>query len=107
MFNILFIGVERTTKIRGLVYVSGEVRHQGEVLIPTNRDFRLSDAMYKAITTKYSLLKKIKLIRSNADGTEDTVIIDARPIFEDGLKENDLILQDGDRIIIDKKGVVF
>ena len=101
------IAVERTTNIRGRIYVSGEVRKQGEVLIPANRDFRLSNAIFAAGTTKYSKLKEIKVIHTNPDGTESTRIIDGRPIFEDGSSENDIILQDGDRVIIDKKGIVW
>ena len=100
----IFIGVEKPATVRGGVYVMGEVEHQGEINLPANKDFRLSHAIFKARITKYSRLNKVKVIRQNADGTEDTVIIDARPIFEDGSKENDIILRGGDKVIIGRRG---
>jgi len=102
----VYIGVERSNRVRGEVMVTGEVKHEGMLNIPTNKDFRLSNAILLAGGfTDMAKETKVLVVRILGDGRVTNIIIDTKPIFKEGKIEHDIILQDGDRIVV-PKGIV-
>ena len=98
----VYIGVERSNRVRGYVRVTGQVRHERIVEID-RKDFRLSDAIFAADGfAPMAKDKEVLLIRTHEDGTVETIKIDTRPIFKKGDIKSDILLKDGDRIVVPK-----
>ena len=80
------------------VLISGEVRAPGPLEIAAGERLTLSEAILRAGNfTQWAKKEKVKLTRGGAQQ-----IYDVRKITAEGRAENDPVLQDGDRIHVDK-----
>ena len=101
----VIIGLDSaSSKSRGTVYVSGQVRTQGSIEIPAEERLTVSKAILKAGGfADFSDSKKVKLVRNKADGKTETTIVDVDAILTKGQIEKDPVLQPDDRIIVPRK----
>jgi protein involved in polysaccharide export with SLBB domain len=104
----VFIGLEKGNPIRGKVYLIGEVKGQGPQGIPVDTEFTLSKAILAAGGfTEYAKKDNISILRRNADGIDETFVVDAEKIFDDGVRDNDPVLRPDDYIYIPKSRINF
>ena len=101
----VIIGLDAaSTKSRGTVYVSGQVRAQGGVEIPPEERFTLSKAILKAGGfAEFADKRKVKLVRNKPGGSVETTIVDVDAVLVRGLIEKDPVLQPDDRVIVPQK----
>lgn len=101
----VIIGLDSaSSKSRGTVYVSGQVRTQGSIEIPAEDRLTVSKAILKAGGfAEFSDSKKVKLVRNKPDGKVETTIVDVDAILTKGQIEKDPVLQADDRIIVPRK----
>lgn len=101
------IAFEQRSLKAGRVLISGAARVNILPLDPSEQKTIL-EAILQAQPTDFAKLTKVKLFRSNpATGKLETRVIDVDEIKKSGDKSKDVILQDGDRIDIPEKGLVF
>ncbi|MBI3880813.1 MAG: polysaccharide biosynthesis/export family protein [Verrucomicrobia bacterium] len=99
-----------TTRSRGKVMISGAVRTQGSVDIPSDEPLTLTKAIFKAggFDDAFADRKHVKVLRTNPDRTKKEFYpINVQDILEKGKTENDLILQPGDAIYIYRSWIKF
>lgn len=97
-----------SSKSRGRVYLTGQVRSQGPIEIPPDERFTLSKAIAKAGGfADFANKKKVKLVRRLADGSSQTQIIDVEAVTVRGELDKDVELQPDDAIIIPEKFINF
>jgi protein involved in polysaccharide export with SLBB domain len=97
-----------SSKARGRVYISGQVRQQGAIEIPPDEHFTLSKAILKAGGfADFANRRKIKLVRKNASGTAQTTIVDLDAVTVRGELDKDPELQPDDTVIVPEKFVNF
>jgi protein involved in polysaccharide export with SLBB domain len=101
----VIIGLDSASvKSRGTVYVSGQVRTQGPIEMPAEDRLTVSKAILKAGGfAEFSDMRKVKLVRTKADGKVETTIVDVDAILTKGQIEKDPVLQADDRIIVPRK----
>jgi polysaccharide biosynthesis/export protein len=93
-----------STKSRGSVYVTGQVRGQGSIEIPPEERFTVSKAITKVGGfAEFADSRKVKLIRTRPNGTVETIIVDVDAIHNRGQIEKDPVLQPDDRIVVGRK----
>jgi protein involved in polysaccharide export with SLBB domain len=98
------IGLDAVSKVRGRVWCWGQVRNQGPVEIPTEENFTVSKAISRANGFgDFADKKRVKLIRTMPDGTQQTEVMDMQEIFDKGKMEKDKVLQDGDIVLVPEK----
>jgi protein involved in polysaccharide export with SLBB domain len=100
----VFIGLDAVSKVRGKVYIWGQVRTQGAVDIPTEEKFTVGKAILRAGGFgDFADKKRVKLIRTLPDGTKKEEVLDMIEILEKGKTEKDKTLQEDDFIIVPEK----
>ncbi|HEY2343163.1 MAG TPA: polysaccharide biosynthesis/export family protein [Chthoniobacteraceae bacterium] len=104
----VIIGLDAvSSKSRGRVYISGQVKQQGPIDIPPDERFTLSKAILKAGGfADFANHHKVKLLRK-MNGQAQTTIIDLDEITVKGHLEKDPELQPDDTIIVPEKYVNF
>jgi protein involved in polysaccharide export with SLBB domain len=105
----VIIGLDAaSSKPRGTVYVSGQVRGQGSVDLPPEDRFTVSKAILKAGGfAEFAEKRKVKLVRNKAGGGVETTIVDVDAVLSKGQIDKDPILQPDDRIIVPQKFINF
>jgi polysaccharide biosynthesis/export protein len=106
----VIIGLDAvSSKSRGRIYLSGQVRTQGPIDIPPDERFTLSKAILRAGGfADFANHRKVKLLRKAADGAStQTMIIDLDAVTVRGELEKDPELLPDDRIIVPEKFVNF
>ena len=100
--------VDKTQKVGQALFI-GECR--GVMPIPANEEVLLSTALIKLGYSEFANLKKVELYREDkATGKKsDALIFDMEAVIKKGdrSKEKDIVLQDGDRINVREKKLVF
>ena len=101
----VIIGLDAaSSKSRGTVYVSGQVRAQGSVELPPTEELTVSKAILKAGGfAEFADSRKVKLVRNKPDGASETTIVDVDAVLTRGKIDKDPVLQPDDRIIIPRK----
>ena len=101
----VIIGLDAaSSKSRGTVYVSGQVRAQGSVELPPTEELTVSKAILKAGGfAEFADSRKVKLVRNKPDGVSETTIVDVDAVLTRGKIDKDPVLQPDDRIIIPRK----
>lgn len=106
----VIIGLDAvSSKSRGRVYISGQVRQQGPVEIPPDERFTLSKAIFKAGGfADFANHRKIKVLRKAVGGGRaQPIIVDLDAVTVHGDLEKDLELQPDDTVIVPEKFVNF
>jgi len=95
------IGLDAASKVRGKIYIWGQVRNQGPIDIPTGEKFTVGKAILRAGGfADFADKKKVKLIRNDAEGIKETYELNMVKILEDGQTEADLTVQEDDSILV-------
>jgi polysaccharide export outer membrane protein len=104
----VIIGLDAATRrSRGSVYVTGQVRTQGQIEIPPNQRFTVSKAILKAGgLADFANKRKVKLVRKSG-GSSKTIIVDLVEIIDRGKMDRDPVLQPDDMIIVPERLVNF
>ena len=93
-----------SSRSRGTVYVSGQVRAQGGVELPPEERFTVSKAILKAGGfAEFADKRKVKLVRTRPGGSVETTIVDVDAVLTKGHIDKDPTLQPDDRIIVPQK----
>ena len=83
------------------ILVLGEVNRQGIYNFPGGAPCTMMHLIFKMNGfPTYADTKEIKIIRRRGDGDEEEMIIDASRILEDGNPDEDVNLENGDRIVV-------
>jgi protein involved in polysaccharide export with SLBB domain len=100
--------VDKTQKIGQALFI-GECR--GVMPLPPNEEVLLSTALIKLGYSEFANLKKVELYREDkATGKkQDAIVLDMEAVIKKGdrSKGKDIILQDGDRINVREKKLMF
>lgn len=95
------LGLDQISKTAGRVYIWGQVRNQGAIEIPTGENFTAGKAILRAGGfTDFANKKKVRLVRTQPDGTKQTFELNMEDILEKGKIEEDVTLQPDDFIIV-------
>ncbi|HEV7406429.1 MAG TPA: polysaccharide biosynthesis/export family protein [Chthoniobacteraceae bacterium] len=90
-----------STRSRGKIYLTGPVKQQGAMELPANEQLTLSRAIMAAGGfSDFANKKKVKVVRKDASGKEQTFVVDVAQILEKGKTAADLVLQPEDVIIV-------
>jgi polysaccharide export outer membrane protein len=106
----VIIGLDSvSSKARGRVYLSGQVRQQGPIEIPPDEKFTLSKAIFKAGGfADFANHHKVKILRKTPGGGKaQTLIVDLDAVTVHGDLDKDVELQPDDTIIVPEKFVNF
>lgn len=100
----VMLGLDQVSRTLGRVYVVGQVRNQGAIEIPTGENFTASKAILRSGGFgDFANKKKVKLVRTNADGQKQTIEINMQAILEEGKTEKDVTLQADDFLIVPQR----
>jgi polysaccharide biosynthesis/export protein len=105
----VIIGVDSiSTRSRGKVYITGQVRNQGGLEIPAEELLTVSQAILRAGgLADFANKRKVKLVRKKADGKSETQFVDLVEIIEKGQLERDVVLEPGDLINVPERLINF
>lgn len=104
----LMIGLDQASRTIGRVYVWGQVRVQGAIEIPMGENFTAGKAIARAGGfLDFANKKKVKLIRTAADGQKQNTELNMVDILEEGKTELDVTLQADDFIIVPARAVTW
>ena len=101
------LGLVAGTKLLGRVYVYGEVRLPGPVLLPPNEVFTVSKAIVGAGGFgEFAKQNKVQVIQNPGDD-QKVIIVNMEDVFAKARTEKDIILHSGDRVFVPKRGINF
>lgn len=104
------LSIDILNRVRGSVYLFGEVRGSGALGIPSDETLTLAKAVIRAGGfTDFADKRKVKLTREPEIPGQNPVVmvIDAAEIMERGALEKDIKLQRGDRIFVPARAINF
>lgn len=91
----------------GKVLIYGAVR-SNMIELPPGEQKTILEAVLQAAANEFAKLTKVKLHRMNpATGKVESRVVDVESIKKSGDRSKDVVLQDGDRIEIPERGLVF
>jgi len=97
-----------STKSRGKVYLTGQVRAQGALELMPDELMTVSKAILRAGgLADFAEKRKVKLVRRKAGGGADTTFVDLVLILEKGQLDKDPVLQPGDLIVVPERLINF
>lgn len=95
---------------RGRVYVTGEVMRPGPLPLPPENPLMVSDAILSAGGfQEFADKGKVRVIRKTGEDASDTkeMVVDVAAVLEKGKLEEDMELQEGDRVIVRARWINF
>lgn len=102
------LALDAANKVRGKVYIWGQVRNQGPIEIPSGENFTVGKAILRAGGFgDFAKKSAVKLIRADETGKKQTFELDMEQILEKGKTEKDMTLQPDDFIIVPERLVNF
>ncbi len=104
------LGLERVSAAAtlGFVYLSGEINRVGSVPVSANRPLHLSEAVLEAGGIgRFGNAKKVRVTRTSKSGQIESFIKDVDSILKGKNVDQDLLLQDGDKINVPRSALVF
>ncbi|MEJ5238261.1 polysaccharide biosynthesis/export family protein [Limisphaera sp. VF-2] len=95
------LGLNEVSRMAGRVYIWGQVRNQGAIEIPVGENFTAGKAILRAGGfTDFANKKKVRLVRTNPDGSRETIELNMEDILERGKIEQDVSLRPDDFLIV-------
>lgn len=91
----------------GWVVVSGTVKKPGPQMLTDGKPLTLTKAIRNAGFSEWADLRTVKLRHWKEDGTEEVSTVNVKTIIEAGEGNDDLVLQNGDRIFVPKMSPRF
>jgi polysaccharide export outer membrane protein len=96
------------TPVLGRVYIWGQVHNQGSIDMTVNENLTAGKAILLAGGFgDFANKRKVKVVRTDADGKNQTFELDMQQILEDGRIDKDMALQPNDLIIVPSRLVNF
>jgi polysaccharide biosynthesis/export protein len=97
-----------STKSRGKVYLTGQVRAQGALDLMPDEVMTVSKAILRAGgLADFAEKRKVKLVRRKADGGSETTLVDLDLILKKGQLDKDPVVQPGDLIVVPERLINF
>lgn len=106
----VIIAVDQLNPKRGTVYLVGQVRSSGPVLIPSDDPLTLSKAILKAGGFgEFADKKRVRVTRrtSGKDGKIEMFVVNVTEILEKGRSDKDMQLEPDDLIYVPERRVNF
>jgi len=106
----VIIGLDSVNKVRGKIYIWGQVHNQGPIDILFNENLTAGQAILRAGGFgDFADKKKVKVVRNpgGTDAAKQVFLINMVDVLESGKVELDLPLQPGDFIIVPSRLVNF
>jgi len=106
----VIVGLNSVNKVRGKVYVWGQVRNQGAVDLLFDQKLTAGKAILMAGGFgDFANKKKVKIIRgsNSATGAAQSFEVDMVDILENNKKDQDIVLEPEDFIIVPARAVNF
>jgi polysaccharide export outer membrane protein len=105
----VIIGLDLVNRIRGKVYVWGQVRNQGAVDLMFNQTLTAGKAILMAGGFgDFANKKKVKIIRgSSGGGASQTFEVNMSDVLENNKTDQDIVLEPDDFIIVEARAVNF
>jgi polysaccharide export outer membrane protein len=105
----VIIGLDMiSTKSRGKVYLTGQVRTQGALELMPDEVMTVSKTILRAGgLADFAEKRKVKLVRRKADGTSETTLVDLDLIIKKGQLDKDPVVQPGDLIVVPERLINF
>jgi protein involved in polysaccharide export with SLBB domain len=104
----VMLALDVANKVRGKVYIWGQVRNQGPIDIPSGENFTAGKAILRAGGFgDFAKKSAVKLIRADENGKKETFELDMEQILEKGKTEKDMVLQPDDFIIVPERLINF
>jgi protein involved in polysaccharide export with SLBB domain len=106
----VIIGLDTMSKVRGKVYVTGQVRTQGAQDIPADETFTVSKAILRAGGfSDFADKRRVKLFHKQklSDKEAAVTVVDMVEVLEKGKAEKDPVVQSDDYIIVPQRLVNF
>jgi protein involved in polysaccharide export with SLBB domain len=98
------LALDAANKVRGKVYIWGQVRNQGPIEIPSGENFTAGKAILRAGGFgDFAKKNVVKLIRTDESGKKQTFELNMEDILEKGKTEKDMSLQPDDFIIVPER----
>ena len=97
-----------STKSRGKIYLTGQVRTQGALELLPDEVLTVSKAILRAGgTADFANKRKVKLVRKKAGDQTETTLVDLADILDKGHLEKDPVLEPGDLIVVPERLINF
>ncbi|MEI8340071.1 MAG: polysaccharide biosynthesis/export family protein [Verrucomicrobiota bacterium] len=99
-----------SSRSRGRIYITGEVRGGGPMEIPADETFTVSKALLRAGGFgDFANKRKVRLVRKKAGNPSETetIYVDVEEIIEKGRQDKDPVLNPDDMIVVPKKLINF
>jgi protein involved in polysaccharide export with SLBB domain len=105
----VIIGLDLVNKVRGKVYVWGQVHNQGAVDLQFNQKLTAGKAILMAGGFgDFANKKRVKIIRGSAGGgAGQTFEVNMADVLENNKTDQDIVLQPDDFIIVEARAVNF
>jgi polysaccharide biosynthesis/export protein len=102
------VSLNVANRIIGRVYIWGQVRNQGALDLQINENLTAGKAILRAGGfADFANKRKVKVVRTDADGKTQTFELDMQQILEEGKVNEDIVLQPNDLIIVPSRLVNF
>lgn len=99
------LAVDLVNKVRGKIYVMGEVRQQGAVELLFNESLTAGKAILKAGGFgDFAYKEKVKI---NRPGVKTPIEINMVNVFEKGKQDQDVVLEPDDTVYVPKHSLVY
>jgi protein involved in polysaccharide export with SLBB domain len=106
----VIVGLNSVNKVRGKVYVWGQVHTQGAVDLLFDQKLTAGKAILMAGGFgDFANKKKVKIVRGSSDGTHGTQSfeVDMVDILENNKTDKDIVLEPDDFIIVPARAINF
>ena len=88
------------------ILLMGEVSRQGFVQFAGNEPCTLLNLLFKiGGLTKYAKTDGIRIVRRDKSGKETEIQADAKGLMREGNPDDDIVLENGDRVIVPTRGI--
>lgn len=102
------VALNVANRILGRVYIWGQVRSQGALDLQVNEDLTAGKAILRAGGfADFANKRKVKVVRTRADGKSQTFELDMEKILEQGKIDQDIVLKPNDLVIVPSRLVNF
>lgn len=107
--DLVYVFPHQASSISGgekRILLMGEVSRQGFVQFAGNEPCTLLNLLFKiGGLTKYAKTDAIRIVRRDKNGKETEIQADAKILLREGNPDDDLVLEDGDRVIVPTRGI--
>jgi protein involved in polysaccharide export with SLBB domain len=102
------LSIDSVSKMRGKIYIYGQVKAPGSIELPTEENFTVAKAILRAGGFgEFADKKGVTVFHTTPEGVKQKTVLNMQEIFEQGKNEKDVILQDEDSVLVPEKRFNF